>query len=234
MRDGRNYESCSDERLAEIIFTEGDLEAFNREYWHPELRKYTKFRHERVLNSLTQGTRHHLKGNFSDMEFSEGDDNMWYNSYDCTHHQKSEEMYAMFVEEVRRHVKNNLLPKFQSVEDMQFLKLLVSSWTAFKDTIHVFSELFKHLTLWIEDVPEDEIPKDGIEKIGLNAFKNGIVLEKNTFKKLTLILRNLTERKSIDAAKETIKLVSKTLHEIECHNEVFEESQVDSVSFDFL
>merc|ERR1719376_928827 len=124
----------------------------------------------------------------------------------------------MFVEEVGRHVKYNLLPEFQSVEEMQFLKLLVSSWTNFKKTIHVFSELFKHLKLWIEDVPEDEKPKDGIEKIGLNAFKNGIVLEENTFKKLTSILKSFTDhqRKGIDAAKETIKLVSKTLHEIDC------------------
>ena len=39
------YQSCDDERLAEIIFTEGDLKKFNEEYWHPEIKKYADFRH---------------------------------------------------------------------------------------------------------------------------------------------------------------------------------------------
>ena len=66
----QNMESCSDERLSEILFDEEDLDAFNREYWHPELRKY-EGRHEAVLDSLRRGTRHHLRGNFSDYEFAD-------------------------------------------------------------------------------------------------------------------------------------------------------------------
>ena len=93
----QNNESCSDERLAEILF-EDDIDAYNKEYWHPELRKY-KERHEAVLDSLRRGTRHHVRENFSDNQFADevpgfvktsedAADDMWYNSYDCTHHRK--------------------------------------------------------------------------------------------------------------------------------------------------
>ena len=85
------------------------------------LKKY-EGRHEAVLDSLRRGTRHHLRGNFSDNQFADAVpgvpktsedvvDNMYYNSYDCTHHKKSEEFYNMFKEEVRRHIKNYILPK---------------------------------------------------------------------------------------------------------------------------
>ena len=57
------------------------------------------------MENLRQGIRHHFKGSFKDTEFSDVDKNMWYNSYDCTHHQKAEDMYNMFVEEVNEHVK---------------------------------------------------------------------------------------------------------------------------------
>ena len=170
----KKYQSCSDERLYKIIFIDGCLKSFNEEYWHPELRKYDDFRHERVLENLRNGTKHHLEGNFSDMEYSDGDKNMWYNSYDCTHHQKSEKMYTMFVEEVHKHVVENIFPKLQVVADDNLLSVLANNWDTYKTTIHTFSKLFKHLELWIEDVPEDETPKDGIEKIGLKEFKKEI------------------------------------------------------------
>lgn len=228
-----NKESCSDERLAEIIFKLGDLRLFNEEYWHPELKKYED-RHEAVLESLRQGTRHHLEGNFADTKFcaevpdfvnkrDEVVDNMWYNSYDCTHHQKSEEFYNMFNEEVCTHVKDNIQPKLKSVEQVNLLEPLASNWKLYKSTIAVFKELFQHLTLWIEDVPEDETPKDGIEKIGLNAFKNNIVLEEEIVKKLTSVLMMRTEehRKGIDVDNDEIKTVCDLLVEMDCYEKVF-------------
>lgn len=83
------------------------------------------------------------------MQFRDGDDNMWYNLYDCTHHEKAKDIYVMFVKEVCRHVKNIPLPEFRAVKDIQFLNLLVSSWTSSKETIHIFKKLFKHLMLLI-------------------------------------------------------------------------------------
>ena len=231
-----NKESCSDERLAEIIFKLGDLRLFNEEYWHPELKKYED-RHEAVLESLRQGTRHHLEGNFTDTKFcaevpdfvnkrDEVVDNMWYNSYDCTHHQKSEEFYNMFKEEVCTHVKDNIQPKLKSVEQVNLLEPLASNWKLYKSTIAVFKELFQHLTLWIEDVPEDETPKDGIEKIGLNAFKNNIVLEEEIVKKLTSVLMMRTEehRKGIDVDNDEIKTVCDLLVEMDCNEKVFKKN----------
>ena len=231
----QNNESCSDERLAEIIFDEGDLGAFNREYWHPELRKY-EGRHEAVLDSLRRGTRHHLKGNFSDYQFADVVpkfvkipedvvDNMWYNSYDCTHHQKSEEFYNMFKDEVCRNVTDNILPKLKCVAQLNLLEPLATTWKIYKTTMSVFEELFKHLTLWIEDVPEDEKPKDGIEKIGLNAFKNKIVLEEHIVGNLTSVLMKRTEehRKGIDVDNETIRAVCDLLVEMDCYEKVFKE-----------
>lgn len=122
---------AGDERLAEIVFTEGSLAAFCEEYSEPELRKYKDFRYERVLESLRQGTRHHLNGSFSDMQFSDRDDNMWFISFDCTDHQKSDDMYDMFVEEV----KDNILPQLRAVKDVQ-----ASSWKTFKQNIYTFYE----------------------------------------------------------------------------------------------
>ena len=196
-------ESCSDERLAEIILKLGDLRLFNDEYWHPELKKY-EGRHEAVLESLRRGTRHHMEGNFTDTEFSddvngwvnkrdEVVDNMWYNSYDCTHHKKSEEFYNMFNDEVCTHVKDNIQPKLESVEQVNLLGPLASNWELYKSTIAVFKELFQHLTLWIEDVPEDETPMDGIQNIGLKAFKNEVVLEEGIREKMRAVLSNLTD-----------------------------------------
>ena len=74
MADENNfrYQSGTDEELADIIFNQGDLNAFNQRYWYPELRKYEDFRHERVMDNLRRGTRHHLKGNFSDLQYSDG------------------------------------------------------------------------------------------------------------------------------------------------------------------
>ena len=77
---GDKYKSCDDNRLGEIIFDEGDLKKFNMEYWHPELNKYKDFRHEDCMNNLRLGTRHHLKVNFEDNEFTDGDENLYYNS----------------------------------------------------------------------------------------------------------------------------------------------------------
>ena len=153
------YKSCSDERFYEIVFDEGDLKKFNDEYWHPELLKYKDLRHEKCLKNLRLGTRYHLKGGFGDSKYSEGDTNMWYNSYDCTHHQHAEEMYNMFVEEVNKHLVENVLPKLLPVQDDSLLQTIAFNWNTYKTTIDTFSELFKHLTLWIEDVPEDEVPK---------------------------------------------------------------------------
>ena len=219
-----NHESCSDERASEIIL-KGDLGAFNREYWLPELKKY-QGRHERVLESLRRAIRHHLKGSFSDNEFCDGDDNMWYNSFDCTHHQKSEEFYHVFKDEVCRHVKINILPEFKRIKEMNILKNLVSTWTTYKATICLFSEVFKHLSLWIEDVPEDETPMDGIEVIGLNAFKNEIVLEEEIFEKLTSVLKKTTDerRNGIDVDCNSIKTVFELLVEMSCYQKIFEDN----------
>ena len=227
-----NNKSCSDERLAEILLKEGNIDAFNREYWHPELRKYEE-RHEAVMDSLRRGTRHHLKGNFSDTQFNATIpemvntsehvvDNMWFNCFDCTHHQKSEELYNMFKDEVFRHVKDNILPELKRIEPMNLFKQLAASWVIFNKTISVFSELFPHLTLWIEDVPEDETPMDGIENIGLNAFKNEIVLEEDIFLKLKsiLITRSEERRKGIDV---DIKAIFNFLVEMNCYEKVFKE-----------
>ena len=128
------------------------------------------------------------------MEFSDGDKNMWYNSYDCTHHQKAEDMYNMFVGEVNEHVKKNLLPKLKAVQDENLLQALALHWNTHKSTIDTFSELFKHLTLWIEDVPEDEVPKDGIKVIGLKEFKKEIVLQDDIKNKLRVKIFNNTMR----------------------------------------
>ena len=113
---------------------------------------------------------------------------MWYNCYDCTHHEKGEEMYEMFKEEVHRHVVVNILPQLKAVGDDKLLEALASSWETYKTTIRTFSELFQHLTLWIGDVPEDEVPRDGIKQIGLKQFKNEVVLEAEIKGRLTLLL----------------------------------------------
>ena len=76
------YQSCSDDRFAEIIFKEGNLAAFNGEFWRPETKKYEDFRHEKVMESLRRATRHHLKGNFTDDRFSDGDDNILTDSFE--------------------------------------------------------------------------------------------------------------------------------------------------------
>ena len=223
-KNDKKYDSCTDERLAQIIFVEGCLKSFNEEYWHPELNKYADFRHERVLESLRQGTRHHLEGNFSDMEYSKGDENMYYNSYDCTHHQKSEEMYSMFVEEVNKHVVQNIFPKIKAVTDDNLLNVLASNWGTYKTTIHTFSKLFEHLTLWIEDVPEDETPEDGIEKIGLKVFKKEIVEQNEIKDRLTSVLNQKTdehrEGKNINC--EEIKTLCGMLLDMKCYEDVFE------------
>ena len=222
----KKYQSCSDERLSKIIFTEGCLKSFNEEFWHPELKKYEDFRHERVLENLREGTKHHLKGNFSDMEYTDGDKNMWYNSYDCTHHQKSEEMYTMFVEEVHKHVVENIFPKLQVVADDNLLSVLANNWNTYKNTIHIFFKLFQHLTLWIEDVPEDETPKDGIEKIGLKEFKKEIVLQEEIKDKLTSILKHITDkhREGTNVNCEEIKTLCGMLFHMDCYKDVFEEN----------
>ena len=218
------YKSCDDERLSQIIFVEGCLKSFNEEYWHPEIRKYEDFRHVECLKNLRDGTRHHLKGAFEDMEYSEGDKNMWYNSYDCTHHQKAEDMYNMFVEEVNAHVKKNLLPKLEAVQDDSLLQALALHWNTHKSTIQTFSELFQHLTLWIEDVPEDEVPKDGIKMIGLKEFKKEIVLQNEIKERLTTILKETTDkhREGDKVNCDEIKTLCGMLVEMECYEEVFE------------
>ena len=142
---------------------------------------------------------------------------MWLNSYDCTHHEKAEEMYEMFKEEVHRHVVVNILPQLKAVGDEQLLKALASSWNTYKDTIHGFSELFQHLTLWIEDVPEDEEPRDGIEKIGFKQFKNEVVLEKEMKKRLKLLLNNPAEEHGDD--REESKKIRDMLVDMECSEE---------------
>ena len=240
----RKNESCSDERLAEIILKEGDLGAFNREYWHPKVEKY-QGRHGKVLDSLRRGTRHHLKGNFSDDQFSDVVphhvefpqdvvDNMWYNSYDCTHHQKSEEFYGMFKEEVRRHVKDDILPGFKGVEQTNVIKLLASDWTNFKSTMITFSELFRHLELWTEDGPEGE-KLDGIEKVGLNAFKQEVVLEEEVLEKLTSALMSCTEehRKGVDVDDSGMKATCDLLAEMNCYEKVFEENFLNRAKIHF-
>ena len=69
-------------------------------------------------------------------------DNMWYNSYDCTHHQKSEEFYNMFKDEVCRNVTDNILPKLKCVAQLNLLEPLATSWKIYKSTMSVFDELF--------------------------------------------------------------------------------------------
>ena len=219
----QNNQSRSDERLAEIIFND-----FYREYLQSEIKKYELERHARVMDNLTRGMRHHLKESFSYTDFND----MWKNCYDCTHHKKGEEFYNMFKEEVTSHVKENILSEIKCVEDTDILKQLSSSWTTFKSTMSAFSDVFKHLENWIENVPEGETPKDGIEQIGLNAFKHEIVLEEEIVKKLTSVLMERTEEHRTltlsttgsDVDMNAIKVFCNLLVEMNCYEAVFEEN----------
>ena len=74
----------------------------------------------------------------------------------------------------------NLLPKLKNATDKNLLKVLALTWNTCKTTIHKF--------LWIENVP-----KDGIEKIGLNEFKKKLVLQKEFKDRLTSVLKQVDE-----------------------------------------
>ena len=159
---------------------------------------------------------------------------MWYHSCDCTYLQNSEDFYAMFKEEVKRHVEYNILPELKSVEETKLFKELAFSWTTYKKTISVFSELFQHLTLWIDDIPEDETPKDGIKAIGLKAFKNEVVLDEKFFKKIASSLkkrrdvhRNGSEvdYNAIKMDCDAIKTCKDLLQEIKCYKKVIAEQR---------
>ena len=129
-------------------------------------------RHERVLDILRKGTRHHLKGNFSDTDFSHGDNNMWHNSLNCVFHGKGEDFYKMFKEEVRRHVKDNIMSKIKYMEEMDILDELASSWKKYRSTISTFAKLFRYLELWTK-----RVAKAGIKIVGLKAFEDGMRLD---------------------------------------------------------
>jgi len=204
----------------------GDLGAFERESWITEMKKYEEYRHTRVIESLRKGTRHHLKGNFSDVEFSDGEDNLWYNSYDCTLHGKGECFYQMFKQEVCDHVKNNILPAIKNTEKESLISVVVSSWQDFKNTICHFSKIFEHLEDWIKDTKEvytDDI-KDGIEEIGLKLFRDEVVLEKKVLENLTSVLLELTNehRKGSSIDFDELKTFCEILAEMNCYEQVFE------------
>ena len=75
-----------------------------------------------------------------------------------------------------------------------------------------------HLTRWIEDVPEDEVARDGIEKIGLKEFKTEVVLNEEIKEWLTSLLKKPTDEQGEGAGEdwEEIKKVCDMLVEMEC------------------
>ena len=155
-------------------------------------------KHERVLDSLRRGTSHHLKGNFGDTEFSalvpqtidispEVTDNMWSNCNDCVFHAKCEDVYVMFNVELKRHVNDNIMSKIKCIEETEMFEELVCSWTTYTSTVSVFRELFSLLDRWIE-----KERKEGIKSLGLTAFIDGILSEKEIVEKLASVGKKRT------------------------------------------
>ena len=89
---------------------------------------------------------------------------------------------------------------------------------SFTSTISTFSELFTHLTLWIEEVSVGEVARDGIEKIGLKEFKTEVVLNEEIKERLKSLLKKPTDEQGGDAGEdwEEIKKVCDMLVEMEC------------------
>ena len=105
----------------------GKVSAKNVIRVHQLLTEYES-RHEKVMDRARKGIRHHLKGNFSDHQYTDGEDNLWINCHDCVLNQKGEDFYKMFEEELARHSRKNILRRLRFTKNKKILQDLASSW----------------------------------------------------------------------------------------------------------
>ena len=107
---------------------------------HKLLTEYES-RHEKVMDRARKGIRHHLKGNFSDHQYTKDEDNIMNNCNDCVLHQKGEEFYEMFEGELARHSRKIILPKLRFTKNTKILQDLASSWLKYKQSIETCAKV---------------------------------------------------------------------------------------------
>ena len=202
---------CSAERLAEIMKA-CDLKAWNEEFWNPELAFYAT-KHPVVLQTLKLGTRYHLKNGFDP-------ENLPYpsllsNSYDCVHHQKGEDFYKMFKNEVRCYVKWDMLSIFRNAERGNFLAVFSSNWHEYNVNVRRLGLVFSHLDNWAKSRYGNKY--DDIKNLAMKAFRDNVLLNP-VLKKVLIeaLLKAIDEReKGKLADPEPLENVCKMLKNIQ-------------------
>ena len=187
---------------------------------HKMLNEYES-RHNKVMGRLRKGIRFHLKGNFLELDkYTEGDDSVIKNCDRCVLHQKGQEFYEMFEEELSRHNKQNILSELRFTDDKEILRDLSFSWLTYKQTIRFWAKFFKRLNLWIEDAKEDGKDVDDIETLGLKVFKKEVVSHKEITEKLAAVLEKRCEehKKGSDVDRDAIIVLQEFLVGFNCYD----------------
>ena len=186
---------------------------------HQLLTEYES-RHEKVMDRARKGIRHHLKGNFSDHQYTEDEDNIMNNCNDCVLHQKGGEFYEMFEEELARHSRKIIVPKLRFTKNIKILQDMASSWLKYKQSIKTCAGIFEQLIIWIKLAKGEGRDVDYIETLGPQIFKKEVVSHKEISEKLASILTKRCEehKKGSDVDKDAIKELQELLVEFKCYD----------------